>query len=175
MESPMTAQQNKLHRLRHGQALALQYAVQLLINSAREPEIVRRALSDAQTTAANAVSTAVLGCDYATRFMLPFVVELALKALIGKHNDDQGAWGHHLSELYDRLPANVQAELERDFAHIKGAEMPAETRTARKILADHDNDFPEWRYLDDPSKLTGGPVDTLQYVACAILNVYNST
>ena len=171
----MTAQQNKLHRLRQGQALALQYATQILINSQREPQIIRRVLSGAQLAATDAVSTTVLGCNYAARMLLPFVVELALKALIAKHNNDQGAWGHRLSRLYDDLPPNVQIELERDFEQIRRTEFPVETRTARKILADHDNDFPEWRYLDDPSKLVSGPVDTLQYVVCAILNVYHST
>ncbi len=168
----MTTRQHPLHHLRHGQALALQYAAQILINSQRDP---RRALSGAQLAATNAVNTTALGCQYAARILLPFVVELALKALIGKHNNDQGSWGHHLSKLYDELPANVQAELERDFAHIKRTEMPAETRLARDILADHHHDFPDWRYLDDPNKLVSGPVDTLQYVACSILNVYNST
>lgn len=170
----MTANEDTIHRRRHGQALALQYAVQILINSKREPQNVRRALSGAQLAATNAVSTTVLGCEYATRFLLPFVVELALKALVAKISDDQGAWGHRLSKLYDELPANVQVELERDFEHIKCTELPAETRSAREILADHDNDFPDWRYLDDLSSLVGGPIDTLQYVACAVLNVYNS-
>ena len=169
----MIAQQESLRRRRHGQALTLQYAVQILINSKRQPQIIRHALSAEQLAATNAVSTTVLGCEYAARFLLPFVVELALKALVAKHNDDQ-AWGHCLSKLYDELPANVQVKLERDFEQIKRTELPAETRSARRILADHDNDFPEWRYLDDPSKLVYGPIDTLQYVACAVLNVYNS-
>ncbi len=171
----MTARQHPLHNLRHGQALALQYAAQILINATREPQVIRRALSGEQLAATNAVGTAALGCDYATRFLLPFVVELALKALVGKHGNDQGARGHHLSKLFDELPADVQAELERDFAHIKRTEMPAETRSARDILADHHHDFPDWRYLDDPGKLVSGPADTLQYVACSILNVYDST
>ena len=162
------------HNLRHGQAIALQYAAQVLLN-AREPQIVRRALSGEQLAATNAVSTAALGCEYATRLLLPFVVEIALKALIGKYNNDQRAWGHHLSELYDKLPLNVRVELEHDFAHIKGTEIPAETRSVRNILVDHHLDFPNWRYLDDQSTLANGPSDVLQYVACAILNVYNST
>ncbi|MDE0692004.1 MAG: hypothetical protein OXI55_07130, partial [Gammaproteobacteria bacterium] len=174
LESPMTAHPNKLQRLRHGQALALQYAAQVLINSQREPQIIRRVLSGAQLAATNAVSTTALGCTYAARMLLPFVVELALKALIAKHNNDQEAWGHRLSKLYDKLPPNVQVELERDFEQIRRTEFPVETRTARRILADHDNDFPEWRYLDDPSELVSGSVDTLQYVACGVLNVYNS-
>ena len=171
----MTVQQNKLHRLRHGQALALQYATQILINSQREPQIIHRVLSGAQLAATNAVNTTALGCNCAARMLLPFVVELALKALIAKHNNDQGAWGHHLSKLYDELPPNVQVELERDFEQIRHTEFPVETKTARKILADHDNDFPEWRYLDDPSKPVGGPIYTLQHVASAVLNIYNST
>ncbi len=171
----MTAQQNELHRLRHGQALALQYAAQILLNSQREPEIIRRVLSGAQLAATNAVSTTALGCKYAARMLLPFVVELALKALVAKHNNDQGAWGHRLSKLYDELPPKVQVELERDFEQVRRTEFPVETRTARRILADHDNDFPEWRYLDDPSKLVAGPIYTLQFVASAVLNIYNST
>ena len=174
MESPMTTQQDELHRLRHGQALAIQYAAQILINSQRDPQIIRRALSGAQLAATNAVSTTALGCEYAARFLLPFVVELALKALVARHRNDQGAWGHRLSKLYDELPACVQVELERDFEQIRRTEFPVETRTVRKVLAGHDNDFPEWRYLDDPTKLVGGPIFTLQFVASAVLNVYNA-
>ncbi len=173
MKSPMTDQQDSFRRRRHGQALALQYAVQILINSSREPQVIRRALSGGQLAATNAVSTTALGCEYAVRFLSPFVVELALKALIAQHNNDE-AWGHHLSKLYDELPTDVQVDLERDFGQMRRTELPTETRSAREILADHDNDFPEWRYLDDPSKLVVGAIDTLQYVACAVLNVYNA-
>ena len=109
------------------------------------------------------------------RHLSPFVVELALKALVAKHNDDEVVQVHRLSKLYDELPARVQVELAGDFEHIKHTELLTETRSAREILVDHDNDFPDWRYLDDPSDLVGDPIDALQYVACSVLNVYHST
>ena len=171
----MVAIMDTPHGLRHGQALALQYAVQILINVVREPQLVRRVLSPAQLNAENAVETTILGCYYAARVVLPFVVEVALKALIAKHNGDQAEGTHRLCQLHDALPANLWDELNRDFENLKRREVPEETRSLREVLVDHDNDFPDWRYLDDAEHLVVAPIDTLQYVACSVLNVYNSS
>lgn len=162
------------HGLRHGQALALQYAVQILINVRRQPQLVRHVMSPAQLSANNAVETTILGCNYANKIMLPFIVELALKALMAKHNNDEAERTHRLCELHDALPANLQDKLKRDFENIKRSEMLDETRSLRSVLFDHDNDFPNWRYLDDADLLVVAPIDTLQYVACSVLSVYNT-
>ena len=171
----MTAIRDTPHGLRHGQALALQYALQILINVNREPQLVRRVLSPTQLNAENAVETTILGCNYATRIVLPFIVEVALKAIIAKHNNDQAEGTHRLYQLHDALPANLQDELNRDFENVKRSEIPEEMRSLRNVLVDHDNDFPDWRYLDDAEHLVVAPIDTLQYVACSVLNVYNSS
>lgn len=89
---------------RHGQAVALQYALQVLLNSARSPQVIRCALHERQLGAANAIETATLGCEYATRVLSPFVVEIALKALIAAHRDGQVVHEHSLSRLFDNLP-----------------------------------------------------------------------
>ncbi len=171
----MTANKETPNRLRHGQALALQYAAQVLINVNREPQLVQRVLSPAQLGAENAVQTTTLGCNYAARIVLPFIVEVALKALIAKHSNDQAEGTHRLCRLHDALPANLQDELNRDFESTKCSQVPEETRSLRAVLVDHDNDFPEWRYLDDAEQLVAAPIDTLQYVACSVLNVYNNS
>ena len=168
--SPVANQAN----LRHGQALALQYALQVLVNSSQSPQVIERSLTEAQLAAANAIPTAALGCEYATRVLSPFVVELALKALIAKHGDSQVAHGHELSELFDDLPLGAQGDLEREFEHMKQSDMLAETRSLREILAAHSRDFTGWRYLDDPKSLEADPIDMLQYIGCAVLNVYNA-
>lgn len=170
----MTANRDTPNRLRHGQAVALQYAAQILINVNREPQLVQRVLSPAQLNAENAVNTTILGCQYAARIVLPFIVEVALKALIAKHSNDQAERTHRLCGLHDALPANVQDELNRDFENIKCSQIREETRSLRDVLVDHDNDFPDWRYLDDAEHLLADPIDALQYVACSVLNVYNS-
>ncbi len=161
-------------KTRHGQAIALQYALQILLNATHDTRVVQLALSKTQLAAAGAVKTANLGCLYATRILSPFVVELALKALIARHSNDQTAHYHELSQLYDDLPPRVQDELETEFEHIKQSELPAETRCLKRILAAHNKDFTGWRYLDDPENLAGDPIYILQYVACAVLNVYNA-
>ena len=170
----MTAFRKTPHRLRHGQAIALQYAAQILININRTPQLIRSVLTPDQLNSENATETTILGCQYTTRILLPFIVEVALKALIAKHNNDQAEGTHQLCQLYDALPADLKNELCCDFEGLKRSEAPGETRSLRKILADHDNDFPDWRYLDDAEHLVSTPVDTLQYVACSVLNVYNS-
>lgn len=171
----MTANRTTPNRLRHGQALALQYAAQILINVSREPQLVQRVLSPAQLNAKNAVRTTTLGCNYAARIVLPFIVEVALKALIAKHSNDQAEGTHRLCRLHDALPADLQDELNRDFENTKCSQVPEEARSLREVLVDHDNDFPDWRYLDDAEHLLAAPIDVLQYVACSVLNVYNSS
>lgn len=171
----MTASQDTPNRLRHGQALALQYAAQILKNVNREPQLVHRVLSSAQLNAEIAVKSTILGCNYAARIVLPFIVELALKALIAKHRNDQAEGTHHSYRLHDALPANLQDELNCDFENVKRSQIPEETRSLREILIDHVNDFPDWRYLDDPEHLHADSIDGLQYVACSVLNVYNSS
>ena len=105
--------------------------------------------------------------------MLPFIVEVALKALIAKHSNDQAEGIHRLCQLHDALPANLQDDLHRVFENVKCSQVAKETRSLREVLVDHDNDFPGWRYLDDAEQLLADPIDTLQYVACSVLNVYN--
>ena len=163
------------HRLRHGQALALQYAAQILINVEHKPQIIPRVLSPAQLNAEKSINTALLGSGCAARIVLPFIVEVALKALIAKYNKGRTEPTHRLCQLHDALPGDPQAELYRDFESVKLTETPEETRSLRQVLVDHDNDFQDWRYLDDVERLTGTPVTTLQYVATSVLNVYNST
>ena len=171
----MTSRKETSHRLRHGQALTLQYAAQILMNVHREPEIIPRVLSPDQLNAERSAETTALGCGYAARILLPFLVELALKALIGKANNGPVERTHRLCRLHDALPAVLQDNLDLDFEKLKLSETPEETRSLRQILLDHDNDFPDWRYLDGPEGLATAPILTLQYVACSVLNVYNST
>jgi len=68
----------------------------------------------------------------------------------------------------------VQEELAREFEGVKQSELQFETRSLREILSVHSQDFTDWRYLDDPESLSSDPIDTLQYVGCAVLNVYNA-
>ena len=171
----MTANKDTPNRLRHGQAVALQYAAQILINVNRQPQLVQSVLSPPQLNTENAVETTTLGCNYAARILLPFILELALKALIAKHRNDQAEGTHRLCRLHDALPANLRDELNRDFEYIKSSQVPEETRSLREILIDHDNDFPDWRYLDDAEKLFAAPIETLQYVTCSVLNIYNNS
>ena len=148
--------------------------MQILINVNREPQLVQRVLSPAQLNAENAVETTILGCNCATRIVLPFTVEVALKALIAKHSNHQAEGTHRLCQLHDALPANLQDELNRNFENVERSELPEEMRSLRNVLVDHDNDFLDWRYLDSAEHLVVAPIDTLQYVACSVLNVYNS-
>ncbi len=163
-----------LAKLRHGQAVALQYALQVLLNSARDRQVVQGALTTTQLAAKDAIETASLGCQLATRILSPFVVELALKALMARHRDGYVAHEHRLDKLYGALPQTLQDELAREFESVKQSELQFETRSLREILSVHSQDFTDWRYLDDSESLSSDPVDTLQYVGCAVPNVYNA-
>ena len=164
---------NDQHRLRHGQAVALQYALQVLLNASRQPDLVRRVLSEAQLSATRAADVASLGCGYAARFLSPFVVEVGLKALIAQRTGNPAEPTHDLSTLFDALPDSAQSELEREFERTKLSEIPNETRSLREVLVAHRADFARWRYLDNPEGLAGQN-DLLQHVACTVLNVYNA-
>ena len=50
---------------------------------------------------------------------MPFTVEVALKALITKHNNDHAPKTHDLSELFDKVRLDLQHELTQEFKRIK--------------------------------------------------------
>lgn len=163
-----------LDKLRHGQALVLQYAAQVLLNvSEGGPEVVGKVLAKEQLTADNAINTTIFGCTYATRIVLSFALELALKALISKHNNNPAPNIHNLSGLYNIL-SDLKNELDLDFENTKSSYIPDEIRSLSEIIYSHKYDFQNWRYLDHAENLMGDDIYILQYVICSVLNVYDS-
>ena len=170
----MKVGKNTPNKLRHGQALALQYAIQVLLNVSKGGSgLVCQILTPDQLTANNSVNTTALGCTYATRIILPFVLELALKGLIAKYNKDWAPTTHNLSCLYNTLSENLRNELNLDFENIKSSCIPDEIRSLSEIIYNHNLDFENWRYLDKAEDLMTDDIYILQYIICSVLNVYN--
>ena len=159
------------YTLRQGQAIALQYAAQVLLRVCRHPELVQL-LSFGKTSGGDdPTSTTILGCGYGARILIPFVVELSLKALITKHNGDQAPRTHDLTELFNQISSELRDEIIQEFERIKQSSELVESRSLGEILHAHHHDFEGWRYLDSPEMLEMTELETLQCVVSAILTV----
>lgn len=159
------------HKLRHGQALSLQYALFILTKLSRCPKSIRSLFHGIRTVGdGDPAEMAGLGCFYATQIMVPFVAELAIKALIEKHGNNKAPNTHNLRVLHDNLSQELRDAVEQEFKKIKHSH---ETRSASDILGQHTMDFPGWRYLDSPEQIQTDPLDSLQFITYAVLTVYN--
>lgn len=159
------------YTLRQGQAIALQYSVQVLLRVYRYPELVQLLSLGKTSGGDDATSTTILGCGYGARILMPFVVEMALKAIITKHNRNEAPRTHDLTELFNQVHSELRDEIILEFEHIKKSSKPVDGRSLGEILHAHHRDFEGWRYLDAPEKLDTTELETLQYVASAILTV----
>ena len=99
------------YTLRQGQAIALQYSVQVLLRVYRYPELVQLLSLGKTSGGDDATSTTILGCGYGARILMPFVVEMALKAIITKHNRNEAPRTHDLTELFNQVHSELRDEI----------------------------------------------------------------
>lgn len=161
--------------LRRGQAIALQAAIQVLIRVNRQPRLVRYLISGTTVDGGVPAETTALGCGYLARIMQPFMVEVALKALIGEQSGGQAPSTHNLAELHQALLLESRKALDVEFERVKRELHLDEARSLAEVLADHRTDFPNWRYLDAAESLHADPFEVLQLVAGVILTMLAGT
>lgn len=171
----MTTTQNsaELAARRHGSALSIQwvgFALQRIIAEADTP-LVRQLLGDAKTVGGQSGSPYLeLGCVWTQYIIIPFGIELALKALLvketGNHPDI-----HDLMKLYSRLQADTRAAIEQDYKNLLDG---WKSKPLPQLLEEHKDDFVRWRYLDETDNLSAEDPRLLQLVLSALLDVYNA-
>ncbi|WP_170961705.1 HEPN domain-containing protein [Vibrio genomosp. F6] len=159
--------------LRHGQALSLQWVTFALQKMVKDIETggstTNTLIGNCKSVAGDSgLGTLSTGSDYVLNFLIPFSVELALKALLIKEGIDPGHI-HNLVKLYGKLSTKMQDEIQRIFKE----EQQVTKFTMIELLERHKADFVMWRYLDKAEELHRDEVE-LQLALSAILDLYNS-
>lgn len=159
-------------KLRHGQALAMQWVVYSLqkMNSdiKNNGGVTKNLIGDAKSVnGSNDLDTLATGCDYVVNFVLPFAIELALKSLLLKEGKTAGRI-HGLLDLYNKLPESTRNSLQDNY--IKNQKV--ERITFEKLLDNHKDDFINWRYLEN-AELLNKDEKKMQLALCSILDIYN--
>lgn len=164
----------KNKELLHGQALAMQwvaYAMQKIMEDVRVGGTkTQLLLGNAKTVDNNSgIETLSLGCSYVVNFVLPFTIELALKALLTKENVDSGKI-HDLLDLYNKLPAQIKSDLDAQYQSLSAN---GTTPGLKNLLKEYRKNFVSWRYLENVENLKRDEKE-MQFAICAILDIYNS-
>jgi hypothetical protein len=92
--------------------------------------------------------------------VLAFAVELYLKALNAVRSGGQWPRGHELKALFDCLPADDRAELERRYEAVRAAApgpvlekvLPGRDLSLTRVLEESSNAFAELRYAYEPAE-----------------------
>ena len=164
-------------KLLHGQALAMQwvgFALQSIIADIHSGGSITKQLMGSAKSVGNGndLKTVAIGCNYVVNFVLPFAIELALKALLAKTG--QGfKFTHDLLALYNKFSPDIKGRLQSEFIiQLEKGGCP-ETGSFEDLLTAHKNDFVDWRYLDKAEKLKKEEKE-MHLAICAILEIYNS-
>lgn len=151
-------------KLRRGQCQSLQWTITLLnkVNDAidkGEDVIKISEISDKQRD----YKALQLGNTITECFLLPFSIELGLKAILEKEKG-KGIMEHSLTKIFDNFSKETKDELNKIYKLQCGRK-----KNIREILEKHKNDFIGWRYLDNPENLQMNYKE-LQYVIYSILD-----
>ena len=97
---------------------------------------------------------AASGCFMASTILRPFATELAQKALYAHETGDDPAQRHNLGTLFHKLKPATRASIEQRFERIRQDKInrgvySGETDHLWQVLANHSNDFTEWRYIHE--------------------------
>lgn len=155
--------------LLHGQSMAIQWVVFALTQINKDIndnncEITKLLLERATSVeGVDDYKALEIGCVYSSNFILPFAIELGFKSLLVKNGISYGKV-HKLIYLYDLLPEEIRNRIEDKMANMGKFDI-------KNILSNHDNDFVEWRYLENTEQLNTD-IRKLQMVLCTILDVY---
>ena len=97
---------------------------------------------------------ATSGFFMASTVLRPLATELALKALYMHETGDDPIHEHNLKILFQGLKPTTQASVEQRFERIRQDKIArgiysGETDPLSQVLANHMNDFIEWRYIHE--------------------------
>ena len=96
----------------------------------------------------------VFGFGVSSIFLRAFAAEVALKALYMQETGSDPDHTHDLLSLFEDLKSTTQTSVEQRFERIRNDKIAngsysGETAPLRQVLANHKNDFLEWRYLHE--------------------------
>ncbi len=97
---------------------------------------------------------AAAGCGVTSIVLRPFAIELALKALYIQETGGEPRHEHDLKVLFESLQPATQTSIEQRFERIRREKANQGvsswgTDPLLRVLADHRNNFQEWRYLHE--------------------------
>lgn len=161
---------------RRGEAMAMQwvgFALQKIIaDTAQGGNLANMLLGEARSVGGEkGTSILKLGCAWTQNVVLAFAVELSLKALLVKQ-DGHHEHTHKLVDLYDKLSEETQNKIESEYLKALEEGGSKSDKSLIQLLTDHQDDFVEWRYLDNVDENLDSEPNELQLAICAILNVY---
>ena len=95
-----------------------------------------------------------LGFFVSSVVLRAFATELALKALYMQETGNDPERTHNLLSLFNNLKGTTQTSVEQRFERIRGEKIASgnysgETDPLLQVLANHKDDFMEWRYLHE--------------------------
>ena len=92
---------------------------------------------------------AIVGANGATILLWAFATELALKALVAIETGNPPPQTHHLARLFASLSANTRTSIEGRYSVIRTEQQAWQSlpATLNELLADHSDDFVDWRYI----------------------------
>ena len=85
------------------------------------------------------------GCMLATPILRALAAELALKSIASKMTGTH-EWGHDLLKLFDGLDPSARDCIEQQHAAVRHVRTHG---SVRSVLANHKDDFTDWRYLGE--------------------------
>ena len=178
-----TPQQNDIEanksiaKLRHGQAMSMQYVgflLQKIIAQGNQGVALTTLLGSTRSVGGtDARALTVLGCIWVENIVIALAIELSLKALLAKECGSD-LHTHDLLRLFNKLQPETQEEIETKFHEHRKEMMTLREASMRELLEDHRNDFVNWRYLDKNIEPLMSEGKALQITICSILDVYNS-
>ena len=89
------------------------------------------------------------GCFFSAILLRAFAAEVALKSLYSQETGKEADWVHDLSRLFQELRPTTRTSLDRRFQRIRQRTSTYDGRpkTIEQVLADHKDDFVNWRYV----------------------------
>ena len=167
---------SRIKKIRHGQALSMQWVAFLLQVAETDLSNPNSAIKDLlkgipALTYKQDFDALKKGCDYVVSFVLPLALELSLKSLILKENATPKLT-HNLVTLFNQLQNNTKNHLNKRYCEASNIHLTTSKTAFKDLLKEHKDDFEGWRYLDEAEKLKKEDIK-LQYAITIVLDVYH--
>jgi len=118
------------------------------------------------------LDTLAIGCLYVVNFVLPFAIELSIKAILAKEGKDS-KFVHDLFMLYKELSEETKQLIQNEYIKQCRCCEFHEIDSFENLIIEHKTDFVGWRYLDNAENLKRND-KKMQIAICALLEIYNT-